>query len=598
MTCGLRSGVALFLAADGESLALIEIYSQVRRGPDPALSALFATASRVLVANILLERARHAAAESAKRYAALFQSSRDALMTLAPPSWRFTSANRAAIAIFGARDEEDFVSRAPWEYSPELQQDGRRSDVASREMIDIAMREGTNFFSWTHRRLDGQPIPASVLLSRVDVDGACFLQATVRDESRIQRVLAAEAAARTMLDAVMDSAPALILVVDAAGRIQFINKVLPSYRREDVLGSYWLQYVIPEEHARHEDMLRRVLDTGASETYETISPAPDGRRLWFSSHISPLRTGNHIASAVIVAQDVTEVKRTQVEFAASQRLAAVGALAAGVAHEINTPIQFVGDSIHFLRDAAAAVFELVERMREACRLAAEGAPGPELRDALAAVAEAEEEADLDYTLENVPEAFERCVDGLERVSTIVRSMKEFAHPARREMAPVDLNRTIENTLTIARNEYKYVAEIETDFGDLPPVTCHVNDINQVVLNLVVNAAHAIRDVVGNSGNKGILAVRTRQDGGDVVISIRDTGPGIPESIRQRIFDQFFTTKEVGNGTGQGLALAWSIVKEKHGGALTFETRMGEGTTFLIRLPIAGATRRDSSEWEI
>jgi signal transduction histidine kinase len=208
-------------------------------------------------------------------------------------------------------------------------------------------------------------------------------------------------------------------------------------------------------------------------------------------------------------------------------------------------------------------------------------------DAVRDADEAARAADLPYLVENVPKAFDRALDGLERVATIVRSMKEFAHPDSREMAPVDLNRAVAATLSVANNEYKYVAELETDYGEIPPVTCHVGDVNQVVLNILVNAAHAIGDVVGGTDRKGRIHVRTRQEGDAVVVSISDTGPGIPEAVREHIFDPFFTTKEVGKGTGQGLAIARSVVVEKHGGHLEFDTEAGKGTTFHIRLPIAG-----------
>jgi len=188
----------------------------------------------------------------------------------------------------------------------------------------------------------------------------------------------------------------------------------------------------------------------------------------------------------------------------------------------------------------------------------------------------------------VPPAFERCADGLNRVTTIIRSLKEFAHPSEREMSPVDLNRAILNTLTIARSEYKYVADIETHFAELPPVTCHIDEINQVVLNLVVNAAHAIQAVVHGSAEKGRISLRTALDDGDVLIEVSDTGTGIPSDVMPRIFDPFFTTKEVGKGTGQGLAIARTIVREHHGGDIAVDTRLGEGTKFSIRLPIGPA----------
>jgi signal transduction histidine kinase len=169
-------------------------------------------------------------------------------------------------------------------------------------------------------------------------------------------------------------------------------------------------------------------------------------------------------------------------------------------------------------------------------------------------------------------------------------LKEFAHPDQKEMMPVDLNQGIRSTLAIARNEYKYVADVETDLGDLPLVTCHGGDINQGILNIIVNAAHAIGDVVKGTDERGRIIVRTRHEDTTVVIAISDTGAGIPEPIQSRIFDPFFTTKEVGLGTGQGLAITRSLIVEGHGGELTFETEHGQGTTFFLRLPISPAHR--------
>jgi signal transduction histidine kinase len=166
-------------------------------------------------------------------------------------------------------------------------------------------------------------------------------------------------------------------------------------------------------------------------------------------------------------------------------------------------------------------------------------------------------------------------------------MRTFAHPDHREMAPADINHAIDTTLTIARNEYKYVADVETRFGELPPVRCYLGDVNQAILNVVVNAGHAIADVVHGSDRRGTITVRTSVEGDHVVIAIGDTGGGIPLAIRERIFDPFFTTKEVGKGTGQGLAITRSVIVTRHGGTLAFESELGKGTTFFLRLPIAG-----------
>jgi signal transduction histidine kinase len=203
--------------------------------------------------------------------------------------------------------------------------------------------------------------------------------------------------------------------------------------------------------------------------------------------------------------------------------------------------------------------------------------------------------DVPYLRAQLPRAMNRVTEGLGRVTKIVRAMKSFSHPSRCDMEPVDLNEALLTTLTVAYSEYKYVAVLETDLGELPLVTCHVNEFNQVIINLVVNAAHAIGDVVATSGDMGRIFIKTWRDGHDVILSLKDTGTGIPEYVREYIFEPFFTTKELGKGTGQGLAIAHAVIVEKHGGSLTFESKIGEGTTFFVRLPIDGPSPRGGGD---
>ena len=303
--------------------------------------------------------------------------------------------------------------------------------------------------------------------------------------------------------------------------------------------------------------------------------------------VSCENTGSHKVLRGMML-DVTDQRRLENDLAQAQKLESVGRLAAGVAHEINTPVQFVSDSVLFVREAMDDLSDIVGKYRE-LRTATENNSGAGVAAAAKAAAEAEDEADLDYILENAPVALDRARDGLGRVAAIVRSMKEFAHPDRKEKAQVDINQAIGSTLVIASNEYKYVADVETDFAPLPPVNCYAGEINQVVLNLIVNAAHAISDVVKGTPAKGKIRVTTRVLDESIEIAVCDTGKGIPVEVRSRIFDPFFTTKEVGKGTGQGLSIARSVIVDKHGGSLHFETEVGKGTTFFIRLPISGAT---------
>ena len=284
-----------------------------------------------------------------------------------------------------------------------------------------------------------------------------------------------------------------------------------------------------------------------------------------------------------ISIDITTQRKLESELHQAQKLESVGRLAAGVAHEINTPVQFVNDSCYFLRDAVTQVRNTLAAYRDAVEAVAAGSLAP--TDALARVRAAEQAADIAFLDENMPAAVERSLEGLERVATIVQSMKEFSHPNQDAPSWADLNAAIRSTLTIARSEYKYVADVETHLGEIPPVVCYVGEFNQALLNIVVNAAHAIDEVVAGTDQKGLITVTTCQEGDHVVVSVKDTGGGIPEEIHDKIFDPFFTTKEVGKGTGQGLPVARSVIVDKHHGSLTFETQRGIGTTFVIRLPI-------------
>jgi len=294
------------------------------------------------------------------------------------------------------------------------------------------------------------------------------------------------------------------------------------------------------------------------------------------------RTRELVQSNKGLAAEMDARAKVEIELRQAQKLEAVGRLASGVAHEIKTPIQFVSDSITFVSEAYGELAPLVSEYRAIGSAVLAGTAAAELAQK---ARDAEATIDLEYLLTNVPEALDRSLQGLDRISTIVRSMKEFAHPDQKDMTSTDLNHAVVTTLTIARSEYKYVAEVETELAPVPPVLCYASEVNQVFLNLVVNSAHAIEEAVAGTGQKGLIKVRTYREENFVVVAISDTGKGIPAAIRDRVFDPFFTTKEVGKGTGQGLAIARSVVVDKHGGTLTFESEPGKGTTFFVRLPI-------------
>jgi PAS domain S-box-containing protein len=313
----------------------------------------------------------------------------------------------------------------------------------------------------------------------------------------------------------------------------------------------------------------------------------EGKKGFLAFTINPILTeAGELEGCLFLGEDITELKVLESQLSQAQRLEAIGQLAAGIAHEINTPIQYIGDSVTFLHDAFVEVQSVLER----CKQLEEKENIPHeayviLHEAVSAAL-----ADIDYAFLQVeiPKSFNRVLEGIDRVSTIVAAMKRFSHPGGQEKRAVDINSAVESTLTVSHNEWKYVAELTTDLSpELPSVICFPGDLNQVLLNIIINAANAISDVVGDTQNKGRIGVVTRLEGEQVVISISDTGTGIPAGVREKIFDPFFTTKEVGKGSGQGLAIAYDIVVNKHGGSITFETEPGQGTTFFIRLPIGG-----------
>ena len=275
------------------------------------------------------------------------------------------------------------------------------------------------------------------------------------------------------------------------------------------------------------------------------------------------RTAELKERTIQLQEEIRQRMELETQLVHAQKMEAVGQLASGIAHEINSPSQFANDNILFLKDAVEGFIAEIDR--------AENAP---------------DEKEMDFLKENAPQAVEQAKEGIGRITTIVKSMKNFAYrDATSEKKPNDLNQAIRSTAVVATNEWKYHAELEMNLDEtLPMVPCNIGEINQVVLNLIVNGAHAIRDRF-EDGQKGTLIVATNHypEKDCVVISITDNGGGIPEDVQARIFEPFFTTKEVGVGTGQGLAIAHNVVVKSHGGQIWFDSKPGEGTTFYISL---------------
>jgi PAS domain S-box-containing protein len=415
------------------------------------------------------------------------------------------------------------------------------------------------------------------------------LERTLRDlDQRTEQLHESEARLRVIID----DAPDAIITMDAGGNVKDFNpaaEAMFGWSRDEAIGRASVDLILPVEERKtgqgSEKLALREHVPFLGQRCPVVLQRRDGTTFPTELTVTASSTEQSVLFSVFVS-DVSERKRLEVDLRQAQKLESVGQLAAGIAHEINTPVQFVGDNTRFLKDSFESLATLIERYRT---LRDEAAGAPLGEKSLAEIERAEEAADTAYLMEEIPRAIGQSLEGLSRVATIVQAMKDFAHPDAGVKTAADLNHALRSTLTVARNEIKYVAEVHTELGELPLVECHLGDLNQVFLNLLVNAAHAIAQQVGDSGEMGQISVRSRCEGESVLISIGDTGSGIDESIREKIFDPFFTTKEVGKGTGQGLSIARSVVVDRHGGALTFETEVGKGTTFFVRLPVRSTT---------
>jgi two-component system NtrC family sensor kinase len=410
----------------------------------------------------------------------------------------------------------------------------------------------------------------------------------------------------------LDAASTHFMIIDVCGPrwvIVYANRAVArcyGYEPSELLGQSPEGLVDVVADTASLERIRAAVRAGTSASTELVGRRKDGTTFWVGMFMAPIRNADGvIAHYVGIGADITtrlaqeraqrqlqeqlhdemhERARMTIELQLAQKLESVGRLAAGIAHEINTPIQYIGDSVSFLQSAQVDQDRLLAAYRLVIQLVADYQPA---RNALAAATEMEKALDLEFLAKEIPRAFDRTLQGVSRVTEIVRAMKEFAHPGSAEHSPADLNHAVETTLTVAHNEYKYSAQIETSFGELPPVTCNVGELNQVFLNLIVNAAHAIAES-GKDAATGRISIATVRAGAEVVLTFADNGCGIPADDLAKIFDPFFTTKPVGRGTGQGLAIAHSIVNDKHGGSIDVQSVVGGGTRFSLRLPITGS----------
>jgi PAS domain S-box-containing protein len=387
-----------------------------------------------------------------------------------------------------------------------------------------------------------------------------------------------------LLRNLMENIPDYLYVKDSESRFIIVNKAFCAWtgmEPVDMIGKTDFELISKEHAEKAFAQEQHIISSGQPLIgIEEMETWPDGHITWVSTTKMPLTNdAGDVIGTFGISRNITETKELQGQLVQAQKLESVGHLAAGIAHEINTPIQFVGDNLRFLQESVADLLALTQQYAAFVETAkASGMDTAVIEQQLQAL----KAADTEYLKEELPIAIKQSLEGAERVSKIVRAMKEFSHPGSTEMSSANLNEAIETTITVAKNEWKYIAKITKNFAkDLPPVPCLVSEFNQVILNMIVNA----RDAIEETGQNGTITFSTSYDDQWAIVRICDSGAGMPESVQKRIFDPFFTTKEVGKGSGQGLAIAHNVIVNKHDGKLSVQSQQGKGTVFEIKLPL-------------
>ena len=425
--------------------------------------------------------------------------------------------------------------------------------------------------------------------------GACDEQLRQRNDALEQQVLTCArelAVAHDQVRLLVESLPFILIGLDPAGSVTLWNNTASKIfgigeaeAKGRLFSECGIKWQKPDEM---QTQISNWLKTDSTVRCDDIGyySADEVRFVGFSVKPLVVNRGERVGF-IVTGAEVTERKALEEQLRQAHKLEAVGQLAAGIAHEINTPTQYVADNTTFLGESTPQILQLLAVCKEMRQQANSGSIPQELLQKFDCMVA---HSDLPFLEKEIPRAIAQSLEGLDRISRIVKAMKEFSHPGSNEKTATDINRAIETTITVARNEWKYVAEVQTDLDpSLPMVPCLQGELNQVILNLIVNAAQAIASVVGDgSTGKGKITISTRPLPDSIEIAIRDTGTGIPAGIQSRIFEPFFTTKPVGKGTGQGLAMAHSTIVKRHQGRIWFETEVGQGTTFFIQLPLNGS----------
>jgi two-component system NtrC family sensor kinase len=448
-------------------------------------------------------------------------------------------------------------------------------------------------------RSNGEEFPIELALSKVQIDDQWHAIGVIRDirsrkkteeeladaskqlqenHSKLEQLFDQVAYAKREWEQTLDHLRDFVILTDAGNRVRRYNKLLSEVTGRPVnelVGADWRELIDAAgfKFINFNGSSGEIFHQRSGRSYDIIIYPVEDNGIVTGHVVSINDTTDLRATTQELEKAYAELKDAQLQIFQQEKMASIGQLAAGVAHEINNPMGFISSNLGTLNkyvDRLAEFISAADQSMIACAGSAEADKLKEVRKKLK----------VDYIIDDSRQLIAESQDGAGRVRRIVQDLKSFSRVDLAECALINLNEALETTINIAWNEIKYVATLSREFGEIPEILCYPQQLNQVFLNLLVNAAHAIGE------KQGTITVRTWSEAESVLVSVTDSGCGIPEEIRQRIFEPFFTTKEVGKGTGLGLSISYDIIR-KHGGEISVESEVGVGTTFIVRLPVEG-----------
>jgi PAS domain S-box-containing protein len=410
-----------------------------------------------------------------------------------------------------------------------------------------------------------------------------YLKKELKHRKKAQSLLTMKSELNRQL---ISAVPSILIGVDSGGLVTLWNHAAETafcIKEGHVIGKAFSSLGINWNWSEIDQAIKASGDLFESPLDNIKYTNPDGIEMFLQFTVNAVLENGQENGFMLIGSDITEELKLKLQLQLSQKMEGVGQMAAGIAHEINTPLQFIGDNIRFLGDSFQELNEIIERYQHLKCRCTETNSFPELIESLE---KADVEADIEFIMEEIPLAISQSIDGITKANTIVGAMKDFSHPGNKEKELCDINKMLKTTVTISKSEWKYIADLTMVLDEQIPLVSCLPELNQVFLNIIINATHAIEKKLGeNPSEKGQITINTKQKEDTVCIDISDTGQGMAEDIIRRIFDPFFTTKEVGKGSGQGLAISYDVVVNKHQGTLEVESEAGIGTTFFIQLPL-------------